>query len=152
MTDYTHWDCFRRVWKFTFGENWRAAAEARYGLETSTLEEVINVPAEEDIVRKMKADLLAELDAHKAYLRSLIANAEAMEREVAYDMDDAACAAASRHLAFEPHELFVREILMEGEFACETDQAPPPEDAQGSAGDPVDLLARSSKSGDRLAR
>lgn len=113
--EYTHWACFRRVWQMTVGEGWQAAAEEHYCIEPGALEEVVNVPAEEDLVLKLQSHLLAELDAHRARLRSLLEQTDVMQSEIISKMDDAATAARSRDLVGGRDDI-VASILMEGEF------------------------------------
>ena len=116
MREYTHWNMFRRVFRLTVGEGWQAAAEGQFRLEPGTVESTINAAADEATVLSLKRDLLAELDAHKDYLESLLTQTATMRREVICKMNDAARAAAARRMEFSAHEEIVRDLLLEGEF------------------------------------
>lgn len=117
MKDYTHFACFRSVWSLTVGADWQAAAEEHYCIEAGGLPSALNVPGDRDFVLEIKAHLLAELAAPRARLQDLLAQTDAMERDVVRRLDDAAIAAASRNIEFGPHDGIAKDILMEGEFA-----------------------------------
>lgn len=82
MKDYTHFDAFRRVWSMIVGDDWQAAAEEHYGIEEGALPEVLNVPGDRGFVLGVKSHLLAELAAHRARLQALLAETDAMERDI----------------------------------------------------------------------